>query len=38
MDEEGNPIDFLTPLEKEILDDLKCGRKVSNENLIKLVN
>ena len=38
MDAEGVPIDVLSQLDKDVVDDLKCGRKVTNENLIKLVN
>lgn len=37
-DEEGNPAEFLTPLEKEVLENLKNGNAVRPLALITLMN
>ena len=38
MDEEGQPKEFLLPLEREILNDLKSGVQVGNDSMLELVN
>jgi len=38
VDEENNPKEFLSPLEKEIMTELKTGLQISNECLLELLN
>ena len=38
MDEEGNPKEYLDPTEKEMVTNLKEGRHIPHEVLIKLLN
>ena len=37
-DEEGNPKEFLTPLEREVYDSLRMGGAVPEEALLELLN
>ena len=37
-DEEGNPKEYLTPLERSVMDALKGGREVPSESLLELLN
>lgn len=38
LDEENNPKEFLSPLEREVINDLKMGNEVSNDSLLELMN
>lgn len=38
LDEENNPKGFLSPLEKEIMNDLKSGKEIPNDSLLELIN
>lgn len=38
MDEEGNSVEFLTPLEKSIMESLKNGEEVPQNLIIDLIN
>ncbi|CAD8103243.1 unnamed protein product [Paramecium sonneborni] len=38
MDEEGNPKEFLNPLEREVFDSLRFGRELTQEQLESLFN
>ena len=33
VDEEGNPKEFLTPLERDVYDSLRFGREVPHDKL-----
>jgi len=38
LDEENNPKEFLSSLEREIINELKSGSSISNDSLLELMN